>query len=85
MVIFPIDGANNVNEFMIGDAVKGEKLQMEIFAELQNVVLVVGATLETMFINDFYFIVDAELGEFLAHELGIFFGGAIGRGWRCSN
>lgn len=43
--------------------------------------LVVGTSLEAVFVNDFDFIINAKFGKFLAHESGVFVGSAIDGGW----
>ena len=58
VIILAIDGTDDVDEFVVRNAVEGEELEVEVFAEFHDVVLVVGTTLETVFIDDFDLVID---------------------------
>lgn len=77
MVVFAIDCADNMNEFVIGDFIEGEKLQVEVFTNFEAVIFMVWATLEAVFVNDFHLVVKVESRKFISHEFGVGLGGAI--------
>lgn len=74
-----------MNKFVISNTVEGKKLEMKMLAELQCVIFVIGATLETMLVDDFDFVVNTKFSEFLAHESGVFIGGTVYGCWDCRN
>lgn len=79
--MFPVDGADNMDEFVVSNAIEREELEVEVLANFHEVLFVIGATLETVLVDDFDFIIDAKLSELFAHKGSIFFSGAVSGGW----